>query len=273
MDIDKRLYQQLESKEKEPFVSKRVVVKIGSSTITGGGENLDIDFMSSIAAQISTLYKKGVAVHIVTSGAVACGKQYISRYDGSIVSKQIAAAMGQPILIEEWKRQFNAHGINIYQLLLTEHNLEYARTILSQMTDGIPIINANDPVNSFEMQQFLVSADNDRLAGHVASAIEADTAFLLTDVTGVRNRHGQTIQIIDPTINYTEDITFHGKSTVGTGGMESKHLVAMALADRGIRAIIGNGRENEILLNGARGQLVGTTYLPREQIHDPSYDA
>jgi len=254
-------YTYLEQKETERFLSKNIVIKIGSSTITGGTPELDTLFMANIASQLAYLHMAGVRTHIVTSGAVACGKQYVSNYDGSMLAKQIAAAAGQPILMEEWRRQFAQFGIPVYQLLLTERDLSFARPVLEGMVGGIPIINANDTVNTCEMSQLLVSADNDRLAGYIAHSVHADTLFLLTDVSGVLDTQGNLVSMLNADEDTPAFIQFTGKSSVGTGGMASKHAVAMQYAREGTRTIIGHGRAENIIIDGAHGKLVGTTYI------------
>ncbi|MBP7966866.1 hypothetical protein KAZ66_01205 [Candidatus Woesebacteria bacterium] len=261
METHRQLSKHIESQETEPYVSKRLVVKIGTSTITGGRENLDTKFMDSIATQLSILYTNGIQPYLVTSGAVGCGKVLMSNYDGSRKKKQIAAALGQPILIEQWKQQFNKYGINIYQVLVTERDVEYAQQLLADMIDGIPIINANDTVNPFEIMQLEKSADNDELTKHIALAVQADTVLLLSD-RSVENKFGCPMQTIYPDSYYGYELEFYGSNKVGTGGMQSKHNVALSLAQQGIRSIIGNGREENIILNAAKGKLVGTTYLP-----------
>lgn len=257
-------YHQLESKERNRHRFERPVIKIGSSTITTGekgSETLDVDFMESMAYQVSTLHHAGVRPYIVSSGAVACGRPFIPDFDGSLESKQEAAALGQVKLMSEWDRQFAKFGINVYQLLLTEYSLPKAK-ILSRMRHGIPIVNANDPVNDYEMKQLLDSADNDKLAGIVAQSIHADMVFLLTDVDAVRNIHGSDISTIYPTLQYDDNIAFNGKSGVGTGGMESKHTVALTLAKNNIPAVICNGRRSNLLLDIANGEAIGTYYAP-----------
>lgn len=257
-------YHQYESKETNGNRFERPIIKIGSSTITTGekgSEMLDVDFMESMAYQVSTLYNAGIRPYIVSSGAVACGRPFIPDFDGSLESKQEAAALGQVKLMSEWDRQFAKFGINVYQLLLTEYSLPKAK-ILSRMRHGIPIVNANDPVNDYEMKQLLDSADNDKLAGIVAQSIQADMVFLLTDVEAVRNIHGSNISTIYSTIQYEDIITFNGKSCVGTGGMESKHSVALNLARNNIPAVICNGRRPNLLLDIANGKSVGTYYAP-----------
>lgn len=254
----------LDQEETEKFISQKIIVKIGSSTITGGREALDTAFISDIARQISYLKKKNLNVAIVSSGAVACGKHRVSNYDGSILSRQRAAARGQRILIQKWADAFETYGMEVDQILINDDNFPSAKNLLNSLLAdpvGIPIINANDAVSDHEMKQLLISADNDRLAGFVAGAVGADTVFLLSDVDGIKDREGNIVPTIY-THNYSgENIIFRGRSETGTGGMESKHQVAMELAEQNMRVVIGNGREENILIRGAKGESVGTLYF------------
>lgn len=260
MEFHQRYYQS-ECHEAEKPISKRLAVKIGSSTITGRKEHLDINFMSSIVDQVSYLYNEGVFIPLITSGAVACGKKHMKNYNGSPKHKQLAAAIGQPILIGQWRELFAAKGIPIYQVLVTEKDIPYAQELLMDMVDGIPIINANDPVNQYETKQLAISADNDRLTGCLARALNLDTVLFLSD-RALENKFGCSMQTIFPDSYYGYELEFYGSNGVGTGGMESKHNTALSLAHQGIRSIIGNGREENIILHAAQGKLVGTTYVP-----------
>lgn len=256
--------EQLRSSEQEPYVSKRIVVKIGSSTITGGQEVPDREFIQTIASQVSMLKDNGIEVYLVSSGAVACGRTYVREYDaGNITHRQIAAAIGQPMLMTYWAQELAQFNLVPAQILVTDQTLRQAHTLLSQMQPHqVPIINANDAVSDFEMRQWMqISGDNDVLAGQVAVETGCDTVFLLTDVGGVLDTQGEIIPAIDLQYSLPE-ITFNGKSRIGTGGMASKHNVALHLAQKQIRTLIGNGRESDFIVKGSQGHLIGTTYLP-----------
>ncbi|MBP9691490.1 hypothetical protein KBD81_05435 [Candidatus Woesebacteria bacterium] len=250
-----------EKKEREDFVSKNIVVKIGSSTITGGGAEVDMPFLQSIAEQVAVLRQSGTRVTIVSSGAVACGKRNVTGYDGSRLHKQMAASFGQANLIARWQEAFLPYGIGVAQILVTEETLSSAQVVIEQASQfGIVIINANDSVNSDEIDQLGICADNDRLAAHLAEQIRADTVLLLTD-TAVKDVYGNEVSCINPYDDLSQFIQFNGSSSLGTGGMASKHMEALQLAQYGIRAHIGNGREPDALLNAARGSSFGTMYL------------
>lgn len=256
--------ENIRSAERERFLSKRIVIKIGSSTITGGQETPDREFLRDISSQIAVLKNEGLDIYVVSSGAVACGKKFIQEYDSdNIAHRQIAAAIGQPMLMTHWAQELARYNLIPAQILVTDQTLRQTHSILSQMQPHhVPIINANDAVSDFEMRQWMqISGDNDVLAGQVALETGCDTVFLLTDVSGVLDSQGQIISAID--LQYPlPEISFNGKSTTGTGGMASKHNVALNLAQQNIRTMIGNGREADFIVNGSKGHTVGTTYLP-----------
>ena len=248
------------SKEREQFVSKRLIVKIGSSTIVKDGDPLNRDFMDNMARQISGLFRSGVEVVIVSSGAVACGRKILGDIGTTTLDNQVAAVYGQPELIAQWKASFSRYGVHVGQELLTDEHLNNNRKVLEDsLKRGVVIINANDPVNDLEMKQFRISADNDRLAGDVAGSIDADTLILLTDVDGVLNKKGELLTHVDR-LEDVEDII--KDSGAGTGGMWSKCLVAKQAARDGRRSIIANGRSEDVILRAARGQNVGTRFIP-----------
>lgn len=268
-NLERRLFRQ-EIKEKERFITNRAVIKMGSSTITGNKDTLDRTFMDSIAKQVSKLFHSGVEVGIVTSGARVCGETQVLDYDGSELKKREAASIGQMDLMAKWRDSlFIKHRTPVSMHLLTEHDTKLPQTrelLKSVVRYTVPVINANDSTNSYEMSQLAISSDNDRLSGYVTEAIDADTLFLLTDVDGVKGKDGSVIKTIYADTTPKENIIFKAKSKAGTGGMESKHNVAMNLARKNIKVIIGNGREDDIIIRGGRGENVGTLYLKNRQV-------
>ncbi len=248
-------------KEGERFVTRRIVIKIGTSTITAGKDEPDLKFMGEVARQATELFSDGVDVIIVSSGAVASGKRGdFPRRD--ITDKQVEAVYGQPKLMAKWHEAFEIHGIEVGQVLFTDIDLkekaENAREVLSRaLKRGVVIINYNDAVADEEMQKVERSADNDKLAGAVARLIDADTLLILTDVDGVMDE-GELIPVVDR-LEDIEDLAHRGGT--GTGGAWSKWIEAKEVAKEGKRSIIANGRAEDIILNVAKGQNVGTRFV------------
>lgn len=250
------------TKEGEQFVTRRIVIKIGTSTITAGKDRPDLKFMGDIARQATELFRDGVEVVIVSSGAVASGKREdFQRKD--ITDKQVEAVYGQPRLMAKWIHAFSIHGVeNIGQVLFTDIDLEQksdnAREVLSRaLQRGVVIVNYNDAVADEEMQKVEKSVDNDKLAGSVARLINADTLLILTDVDGVLDQ-GELIPVVDR-LEDIEDMVNEGGT--GTGGAWSKWIEAKEVAKDGTRSIIANGRAEDTILKVAKGEQVGTRFI------------
>lgn len=247
--------------QKERFLAHRMVAKIGSKTITGGGESLDLIFVDNIARQVSELHRGGVDVVIVSSGAVVSGKSSIPNFDKTdILHLRKAAAVGQPKLMTAWTSAFEKYGIKTGQVIVTENDLPSARDVLmGLLEDGIvPIVNANDSVNKYEIEKLSTSADNDRLAGFVAREIEADTLLLLTDRDGVVDEEGETISYVDRLEHIEEVITEEGD---GKGGMWIKAVEAHGAAGEGRFAVVAYGRTEDVVLKAAKRVNVGTRFI------------
>ncbi|PIY94183.1 MAG: hypothetical protein COY68_03515 [Candidatus Levybacteria bacterium CG_4_10_14_0_8_um_filter_35_23] len=245
--------------ETKKIQTARIVIKIGSSTITEGGtaeQPLNLTLINNIAEQCSDLFKRGVQVAIVSSGAVASGKNLLGTAENTIRDRQVEAVFGQPALIYAWIKAFRYQGVIAGQMLLTENDLKTPPEALKKaLEEGIVIINANDAISDREMKQLLISADNDKLAGFVAGAIGADTLVILTDVEGVKNTQGCIIQdglLIDGRV------IFDSKSKDGTDGMESKVKVLKRLAKNGIKGVIAAAK-GDIVLDVVRGTATGCT--------------
>lgn len=247
-------------RETEKFQTARMVVKIGSSTITEGGtteQPLNLGLIDNIARQCSILHKDGVEIAVVSSGAVASGKNLLRIDEHTLRDRQVEAIFGQPALIHAWVEAFRRYDVKAGQMLLTENDLKTSPEALEKaLEEGVVIINANDAVSFQEMRQLLVSADNDKLASFVARAVGADTVLILTDVDGVKDTNGCVIadgSLID------EHVVFDSKSKDGTGGMKSKVGVLQELAQfQKIRGIITSPRDN-IILDVARGAATDCT--------------
>ncbi len=188
----------IENKEQRKFIARRMVVKIGTTTITGGQSRPDSLFMKEVARQTTELLNDGVEVVIVSSGAVASGKKEgFERRD--IADKQVEAVFGQRKLMEQWSRAFEEHGIeDVGQQLYTDIDLHErtasARDVLTRaLRRGVVIVNYNDGVSDEEMRKVERATDNDVLAQQVAALINADTLLFLTDTDGVLDENGATI--------------------------------------------------------------------------------
>lgn len=246
--------------EGEPLVSKRLVVKIGSSTMTRDGNPFNRDFMDSIAGQASELFFRGTDVAIVCSGAVMGGEKIVRSSGTKLRNTQDVAIIGQHELITQWRAAFCAYSIqHVPQILLTDESLEQNKPVLQDaLRHGIPIINGH-PLN----KRLANCANNDYLAGWTARAVGADTLLLLTDTEGVldysKGSH-DLISYIDRLDIEIEEM-IRGDKGSGTGGMWSKCIVARDAAHNGIHAIIGKGTTKDVILRAAEGKPVGTLFI------------
>ncbi len=247
--------------ESEDFLTSRIVIKIGTSTITAGKNQPDMDLLRDIARQSAELLKTGIGVAIVSSGAVALGRGAEDTGE-SITDKQAYALEGQSKLIATWRNAFEAYGIeHVGQALYTDADFKeransVREVLLKGLSRGPVIINYNDAVADEEMRKVEKSVDNDTLAGNVARLLDADL-LILTDVDGVIDQ-GELL----PWVERLEDIEelLHSGGT-GTGGAKSKWVEAKRAAQLGKISVIANGRTKDVVLDVAKGKMVGTRFI------------
>ncbi len=256
--------------------AKCIVIKVGSSLVTNDGQGLDQAAIAAWADQIARLVhpKDGSLqarqVVLVSSGAVAEGMQRLGwkKRPTAVNELQAAAAVGQMGLVQMYESCFSKHALRTAQVLLTHDDLvdrkRYlnARSTLRTLLDlgVIPIINENDTVVTDEIR----FGDNDTLASLVANLIEADALVILTDQAGLysadprKNPDAQFIEYAAAGDEALEAMAGGAGSTVGTGGMLTKVLAAKRAARSGAHTIIASGREKEVLIKLASGELIGT---------------
>lgn len=247
-----------------------IVVKVGSSLVTNNGNGLDKHAIAAWAAQIAALVKQGKQVVLVSSGAVAEGMQRLGwkKRPTEVNELQAAAAVGQMGLVQMYESCFSEHGLHTAQVLLTHEDLAdrkrylNARSTLRTLLDlkVIPIINENDTVVTEEIR----FGDNDTLGSLVANLIEADTLVILTDQQGLysadprKNPDATFIQHAIAGDVKLEQMAGGAGSRVGTGGMLTKILAAKRAARSGASTIIASGREKDVLVRLAAGEVLGT---------------
>jgi len=173
--------------------SKRIVVKLGTSTLSAGTQYLSQPRMVDLVRQMSGLMKDGVEILLVSSGAIAYGRELLQfpHLPKDIPAKQMLSAVGQPRLMDLWGKLFALYGFTISQVLLTRDDLRYRsrylnarNTLLALLKQGvIPVINENDTVATEEIRV----GDNDNLSAMVANIVDADSLILLTDQDGLFN--------------------------------------------------------------------------------------
>lgn len=256
-----------------------VVIKIGSNVLTLEDGKPDIRQIRSLVTQISLLHQAGKKVIVVSSGAVAFGRQTIkisSKLD-PVLTKQLYASTGQIQLIKTYQNLFEPYNIQVAQILVTKedfrdrkHFLNMKSCVEGLMSQGIiPIINENDTVAITE----LMFTDNDELASLTAAMINADTLILLTSVDGVfdgppSQASSQLIRTIENTIPEISQISTSEKSSFGRGGMITKLKMAYKAAGLGIQVIIANGKRDNILYDLEHTpEIPHTTFVPKAKKH------
>ena len=237
---------------------KKIAVKIGSNVLTRADGTLDITRMSALVDQISQLYKKGVEIVMISSGAVASGRSVmgINKKMGVVDQRQLFSAVGQAKLINHYYELFREHGIIVGQVLTTKENFSSRSLYLNQrncmrvMLDNkvIPIVNENDAVSVSE----LMFTDNDELSGLIASMMGMQALIILSNIDGIYNGNpsdpdSKVIQQIEKGQDVTDFIQ-STQSTFGRGGMLTKTNIARKIADQGIEVFIANGKRDSILL-------------------------
>lgn len=236
---------------------KRLVVKVGSNVLTTDRGKLDITRVSALVDQIVWLRENGFDVVLVSSGAVACGRnelRVIHSLD-SVEQRQLFSAMGQVKLMGLYYDLFREFSIHVGQVLTTKENFQSERSYQNQRAcmevmlenDVLPIVNENDTVSIEE----LMFTDNDELSGLIAKMIGAEMLVLLTGVDGLYNGNPQDADSeVIRRVTAGDDVSHFvlpSKSSAGRGGMTSKFRTALSLAQAGIRVIIANGNRDDIL--------------------------
>jgi glutamate 5-kinase len=254
---------------------KKMVVKIGSSSLTLKKGGLDRANIGEFVVEVSSLVKRGIEVIIVTSGAIAAGLEDLNilKKPREITLLQAAASIGQVELMKLYGELFSDNGLKIGQILLTQEDttrreqyLNIKNTIRNLIDLGvIPLINENDSVAVDEIK----FGDNDELAALVSVLAEVDVLVILTDIEGMYDKNPMTsrdarllsyIEKIDKNI---ESAAGGIGSTYGIGGMESKIKAAKICSFSGIKTVIANSRRKNVLADILEGKNVGTFFAPQ----------
>jgi len=253
----------------------RIVVKLGTSLLTGGTDHLDEDIMSHLVAQVAQLHQQGLEILIVSSGAIASGRHKLglTKKLRGIPFKQVLASVGQSRLMYVYEKLFGQHNITVAQALLTKADLSdragylnTRNTLLALLELGvICIVNENDVVAVDEIQDAKFG-DNDNLSAMVANLIDADLLLMLGDVAGLytadphRYPDAYLIPQVDRIDSRIEFLAAGTSNNRGIGGMITKIEAAKLATASGITVVIADGREPDIILRLAAGETIGTRF-------------
>ena len=234
-----------------------ITIKVGSNVLTRSNGTLNVERMESLVAQIAEMHKAGHKVIFVSSGAVAAGRSMIKNYKelDPVAQRQLLSSVGQVKLIDQYKQLFDKHQIAIGQILVTkqdfstrEHYLNMKNCIETLWQSGVvPVVNENDTVSVTA----LMFTDNDELSGLMASMMDCEKLFILSNIDGIYNGNpndagSEGIREIEPNINVAQYVQTT-KSGFGRGGMQTKCKTAQKTAASGIDVYIANGTTPNVI--------------------------
>jgi glutamate 5-kinase len=256
---------------------KRIVVKVGSSTLTHAGGRLNLRRIELLAKTLSDLKNSGKEIILVSSGAVSAGvaKAGLGHRPQSLEEKQAMASIGQSELMKIYDRFFSDYGHKIGQILMTRdvvdnpiRRVAAVNTFNTLLRMGcIPIVNENDAVSTDELVQF---GGNDILSAHVANLCEADVLINLSDVDGLYDsdpRKNPEAKLVKCVENIDGILSCAGGAGTdrGTGGMAAKLTAARMVTENGIPMFIMNGSDPEILYRLLDGEEIGTLFVAKSR--------
>ena len=268
------------ARKNRPKTPRRVVVKLGTNLLTAGRDTLDVQMATRLTKQIVEVRRRGIEALIVTSGAVALGREALAaRPPGTrmgrstLAYRQALAAIGQAKLMHLYERLFDAHDVTVAQALVTRGDLQrrlgylnFRNTLETLIEIGaLPIINENDVVAVDELKADAYG-DNDRLSAMVANAIDADLLVLLGEMDGLFTsdptvdpaaRIIPEVREIDARIIAAAGDSRDGR---GRGGMASKVEAARLATASGAEVVIASGRVPDAILLLCDGEAIGTRF-------------
>jgi len=279
--------------------AKRIVVKIGTNILTKDS-GVDAGYCRRIARQISGLLKTDRQVVIVSSGAIGMGGGQLSGYQGirpsgigeresepagrikGIKMRQACAAIGQPLLMAEWRKSFLRYDVTVAQVLVTAEVLNNRKTYLNLRNSVetllklgvVPVLNENDSVSTDEIGTAF--GDNDKLSALVASKIDADVLIMLSDIDALYDKDPRKTADAKPipaVYEITDDImrSAGGRgSGLGTGGMKTKIEAAKIASNAGCPMVLANGRLKNVIGRIIAGEEIGTAFYPKRKLSNRS---
>ncbi len=254
---------------------KRIVIKVGTSTLTGEDGRVDRGYLGELARQIAELRRRGDSVVVVTSGAIAAGVEALGLGErpGDLTGLQAAAAVGQVRIIGIYSELLSGFDVPVAQVLLTRHDTThrqqylYACQTLARLLEMgvVPVVNENDTTAVEEIR----FGDNDTLAALVGVMVEADLVVLLTDIEGVYDSHpgSGSAELVEHVDEITDDLIAAAGgpgSDHASGGMATKLEAARILMKAGVPMVVAEGHRDDVVLEAAAGNPVGTYFAGGE---------
>jgi len=258
--------------------SRKVVIKIGSNTLSREDGTINREFFKDLAAQIAELKKQGKQVVIVSSGARIAGVSTLGKWKRKedLHYKQALCSIGQVELMDSYRRVLKEYGIVIGQILLTgddfsdsNRTLRIRNTLFTLLDEGVvPVINENDSVSVDEIEQEVRIGDNDNLAALTANLWNADLLLIMSDIDGVFDRDpsqyvdATLLEVVRDSDSVLSSIEVGEKGSFGTGGIVTKIEAARTVNEYGIPMILANGKRSGIINKLLNGEASGTVFIP-----------
>jgi len=259
--------------------SKRIAIKIGTNTLSKDGA-IDSSYIRSVAAQVAELVKAGREIVLITSGAIGMGAGRLEITDAvtDIKMRQACAAVGQPLLMTEYRKAFDKFGLTCAQVLLTAEVLNKRQTYLNLRNaietlfklGVIPVLNENDCVATDEIGTAF--GDNDKLSALIASKLDADVLIMLSDIDALYDKDPRKFDDAKP-VKAVYEITDQILKSAGSkgsafaaGGMKSKLEAAKIASNAGCRIVLANGRIKDVVTKIIAGQDIGTVFMPKRKL-------
>lgn len=257
------------------LMGKRIVVKLGTSTLTDGTPHLSQSRMVDLVRQMSVLWNEGARVILVSSGAITYGRELLNypHLPKDIPAKQMLSAVGQPRLMDLWGKLFEIYALPVAQVLLTRSDLRSRSSYLNARNtlhallaqEVIPVVNENDTVATEEIRV----GDNDNLSALVANLVDADLLVLLTDQEGLflsdprKDPDAELVKLVDSTEIEPALWEAAGDSgALGVGGMYTKLQSADLARRSGTSVVIARGDAPDVLIRIAKNEPLGTRFTP-----------
>lgn len=254
---------------------QRVVIKLGTSVLTAGSDRLNRPLLVALARQVAELRRQQIQVLIVSSGAIAAGKEVLGvvplqRSRANVPVRQMFAAAGQSRLMHLYDQLFEIYGLQVAQALLTREDLidrkRYlnARNTLNLCLEHnlVPIVNENDAVATSEIRV----GDNDNLSAYVAGLIDADLLLILTDIPGLydadprANPDARLIEVVDHIDDRIRAMAGGSGTHRGTGGMRTKIEAAERATRTGTTVVVASGSIPDVILRIVAQEPIGTRF-------------
>ncbi len=255
----------------------RIIIKIGTSTLTDKSGKLNVSYISSFAKEIAKIKENScIDIILVSSGAIGAGLGYLNleQKPKLLRQKQALASVGQPLVMQAYRQSFEPLNLAVAQILLTRYdfddrqryiNIRNSINELLLRKNIIPVINENDSIAVDEIN----FGDNDTLSALVAVSVQADMLFLLTDVDGLYKGVVRKSELIGQIDKITDDLleiaTADSGSGKGTGGMKTKLIAAKIASSSGIKTFILNGNKLNLISRALNGESVGTQIMPNNK--------